>query len=360
MDEGFLMLSRRFFLNEMWKVSREFSDCEAWLDLIQGARFESTQQTEKIGGREITYGRGQYPASVRFLSKRWKWGDQKVRTFIEKLEKKGMISTDSSQGINVITLIKYDEYNTTNNTTCNTVNNAPNKLINNELQEYATQQITQPVTQQITQSKSCEANNTFNILKNNELCNYVTQQKDNTVNNTPNKLINNELQEITTQQITQRKINNIYNNKNNIYNNLRSTNVLLCGIDEQSHSEKIDYAALVNYFNNETKGIFGTIRMPLSEKRKGMINARIKEHGKKTFIQMIKKAVLSNFLKGENSRNFIATFDWLIRPTNFEKVISGNYDNKTNKDDTETINTTSKEQRDKEFADHIFRKLNSS
>ena len=180
MDEGFLMLSRRFFLNEMWKVSREFSDCEAWLDLIQGARFESTQQTEKIGGREITYGRGQYPASVRFLSKRWKWGDQKVRTFIEKLEKKGMISTDSSQGINVITLIKYDEYNTTNNTTCNTVNNAPNKLINNELQEYATQQITQPVTQQITQSKSCEANNTFNILKNNELCNYVTQQKDNT------------------------------------------------------------------------------------------------------------------------------------------------------------------------------------
>ena len=59
-----------------------------------------------------------------------------------------------------------------------------------------------------------------------------------------------------------------------------------------------------------------------------MINARIKEHGKRAFVEMIRKAYESNFLKGQNSRNFTATFDWLIKPTNFEKVISGNYDNK--------------------------------
>lgn len=29
MEEGFLRLSRRFFSNEMWKVAREFSECEA-------------------------------------------------------------------------------------------------------------------------------------------------------------------------------------------------------------------------------------------------------------------------------------------------------------------------------------------
>lgn len=42
MEEGFLRLSRRFFSNEMWNEARTFSSCEAWLDLIQSARFEVT------------------------------------------------------------------------------------------------------------------------------------------------------------------------------------------------------------------------------------------------------------------------------------------------------------------------------
>lgn len=113
MDEGFLRLSRRFFSNEMWKVAREFSECEAWLDLIQSARFEATGKaySELIGGREISYSRGQYPASVSFLMKRWKWSEKKVRYFLSKLKKKGMITTCNLQGMNVITLCNYDDYN---------------------------------------------------------------------------------------------------------------------------------------------------------------------------------------------------------------------------------------------------------
>ncbi len=113
MDEGFLRLSRRFFSNEMWKVAREFSECEAWLDLIQSARFDATDKAhgELIGGREISYTRGQYPASISFLMKRWKWSEKKVRYFLSKLKKKGMITTCNKQGMNVITLCNYDEYN---------------------------------------------------------------------------------------------------------------------------------------------------------------------------------------------------------------------------------------------------------
>lgn len=113
MDEGFLRLSRRFFSNEMWKVAREFSECEAWLDLIQSARFEATDKaySELIGGREISYSRGQYPASISFLMKRWQWSEKKVRYFLAKLKKRGMITTCNKQGMTVITLCKYDEYN---------------------------------------------------------------------------------------------------------------------------------------------------------------------------------------------------------------------------------------------------------
>lgn len=111
MDEGFLRLSRRFFSNEMWNEARTFSSCEAWLDLIQSARFEATPRKESIGGREISYSRGQYPASIRFLSQRWKWSEKKVRSFLVHLRKKGMITVECNQGMNLITLCKYEEYN---------------------------------------------------------------------------------------------------------------------------------------------------------------------------------------------------------------------------------------------------------
>lgn len=113
MEDGFLRLSRKFFSNEMWKVAREFSECEAWLDLIQSARFDATGEaySELIGGREISYSRGQYPASISFLMKRWKWSEKKVRYFLSKLKKKGMITTCNQQGMTVITLCNYDEYN---------------------------------------------------------------------------------------------------------------------------------------------------------------------------------------------------------------------------------------------------------
>lgn len=113
MEEGFLRLSRRFFSNEMWKAAREFSECEAWLDLIQSARFDATGEaySELIGGREISYSRGQYPASISFLMKRWKWSEKKVRYYLSKLKKKGMITTCNQQGMTVITLCNYDDYN---------------------------------------------------------------------------------------------------------------------------------------------------------------------------------------------------------------------------------------------------------
>lgn len=111
MEEGFLRLSRRFFSNEMWNEARTFSSCEAWLDLIQSARFEATPRKESIGGREISYSRGQYPASIRFLSQRWKWSEKKVRSFLVRLKKEGMITVECSQGMNLVTLCKYEEYN---------------------------------------------------------------------------------------------------------------------------------------------------------------------------------------------------------------------------------------------------------
>lgn len=90
--------------------------------------------------------------------------------------------------------------------------------------------------------------------------------------------------------------------------------------------ERIDYNKLIEYFNEKTKGIFGVVKFPISDKRKGMINGRIREHGKKSFVEVIDMAMRSDFLRGQSGK-FILTFDWMIRPTNFEKILTGNYEN---------------------------------
>ena len=43
--------------------------------------------------------------------KRWQWSEKKVRYFLAKLKKRGMITTCNKQGMTVITLCNYDEYN---------------------------------------------------------------------------------------------------------------------------------------------------------------------------------------------------------------------------------------------------------
>lgn len=114
-------------------------------------------------------------------------------------------------------------------------------------------------------------------------------------------------------------------NENENVDDLNSnSNELQCETS-QPHAETINYRSLVDFFNSETKGVFGTIQQNLSDKRKSMIRARIREHGKKMFEQAIKKASRSDYLK---SGKFNCTFDWIIKPTNFEKILSGNYDNK--------------------------------
>lgn len=90
-----------------------------------------------------------------------------------------------------------------------------------------------------------------------------------------------------------------------------------------------DYDSFVDWFNKTTKGVFGTIKKPLGNVRKKMINARVAERGRKALAEVVTLSMESDFLKGD-SGTFSATLDWMIKPTNFEKILSGNYKNKIN------------------------------
>lgn len=135
------------------------------------------------------------------------------------------------------------------------------------------------------------------------------------------------------------------NTENNNSNRDNSSELPLSGT-KKPHTENIDYSKFVEWFNSKTKGAFGELRHPLSNTRKGMMRARIKEHGKDAFFSVILSASKSNFLKGDNKRSWTATFDWMIRPTNFEKILTGNFDNRANGnsvDDDDFINNLLKQ-----------------
>ena len=296
MDEGYIKISRKFFSSETWEAARTYSECEAWLDLIQSARFDATQpETVGIGGRNVTWGRGQYPASIRFLANRWQWGSKRVRSFLETLKKKGMITTDDSQGVNVITLVNYDKYNG---------GNREAQPTDRESTRYADLGHTPDI-----------AKGTLNTLNINELRDMVTQ------------LITQALEKFQNEGHSEGT------NKKKGKKDISLKESLSNESDEKSapqaaRPEAVDYKKLVEFFNAETHGVFGVLRQPLSDRRKAMVRARIAEHGKECFLAMIQTAIRSDFLRGQNPKGWRATFDWLIKPTNFEKVVSGNYDNK--------------------------------
>ncbi len=64
----------------------------------------------------------------------------------------------------------------------------------------------------------------------------------------------------------------------------------------------------------------------LSDKRKMTIRARFNQgYTVEDFKRLFEMAESSNFLKGGNNRNWIASFDWMITDANMAKTLDGNY-----------------------------------
>lgn len=115
MKEGqlsnYIPINRRYFDHRFWQEERIYSKAEAWLDILQQARFEVSQGKLLIGMKMIMWNRGELVASVRFLADRWGWGNGKVLRYLELLEQDEMITRRQEFGQTIITICNYDTYN---------------------------------------------------------------------------------------------------------------------------------------------------------------------------------------------------------------------------------------------------------
>lgn len=110
MGKAYVPLSRTLLDSEVWNRPNEPS-CygKAWVDFVLRASYED--QFVIIDGVKIKLKRGQIAASERFLARRHNWTKSMVRTFLKWCIKREQISVSTSQGLTVITLLNYGDYN---------------------------------------------------------------------------------------------------------------------------------------------------------------------------------------------------------------------------------------------------------
>ena len=107
---------------------------------------------------------------------------------------------------------------------------------------------------------------------------------------------------------------------------------------EREKSKKVDYELIARMYN-DTCISFPRLTT-LSDARKKAIKARLNKYSIEDIQRAFTLAEASDFLKGNNGRNWSANFDWIIKDTNIAKILDGNYNNRVTK---QTVNQTAQE-----------------
>ena len=111
---------------------------------------------------------------------------------------------------------------------------------------------------------------------------------------------------------------------------------------EEKRESRVDYELIARMYN-DTCVSFPRVTT-LSDARKKAIKARLNKYTIEDLERAFTMAEASDFLKGNNGRNWSANFDWIIKDTNIAKILDGNYNNKANNNvNQHTTNSTAQE-----------------
>lgn len=235
--------------------------------------------------------RGQYAASIRFLSKRWQWSEKKVRSFLNHLRKEDMITSECTQGINIITLVKYDQYNDTG-TTWGTDTELIISKLRDEWAQLRAQLGTHPISQP---PESVENPDKMGHTKG------TNTKKE-------------EERSITTTGLNPKK-------ETSPDGEAKKDGLSLTGTPDKEH---VDWKGLMGYYNDTFKGKLPSIKT-MTETRKKAVRARIAQYGKNSIPEAFRNVLASPFLLGDNDRSWTADFDWIFKPANYTKILEQRY-----------------------------------
>jgi len=86
----------------------EFSERDAWIWMIGEAQWKDG--TVNVLGKPVFLKRGQFSASIRFMSQKFGWSKDRVSRFLKRAEIWDMIASESATGQKIITICNYEKY----------------------------------------------------------------------------------------------------------------------------------------------------------------------------------------------------------------------------------------------------------
>ena len=95
-------------------------------------------------------------------------------------------------------------------------------------------------------------------------------------------------------------------------------------------NDKDSFDEIVAYFNEQMKGKGIQQVAIITSERRQAFERLVSQTGvnKDTLKQAIRNAAESDFLNGKGPKGWVASFDWMMMPQNFQKVLENNYRNK--------------------------------
>lgn len=144
--------------------------------------------------------------------------------------------------------------------------------------------------------------------------NYCEYQKSNKVSNA---------EPTGNQQATNSQVTTIEEDK-------KERNKEIYRDDKSSLRQTESVRRVIEAWNSLSEyGIRKVSRVNSGSKRYNSLVARLNEYGEEEVLHAIENVKHSDFLQGkESGKSWTITFDWFVMPSNFPKVLEGNYDNR--------------------------------
>lgn len=268
-SKGWISIYRCIRDHWVWQ-DKPFSYGQAWIDMLLMANH--SENKIPFGNGILTVEAGSFITSELKLMERWGWSKTKLRRFLSLLISDGMIVKKTDRKKTTINIVNYSDY-------------------------------------QIPKT-------TEELLKNHEKTNE---------------------RPIGDQQETDRRpIKNTNNNENNVNNENNSNNEnnenKFNTVSKDTVRQTKNVRRVIEAWNSLADyGIKPVTKINSGSKRYDSLVARINEYGIEDVLRAIEKIKESKFLQGKTGkRQWVIKFDWFVLPSNFPKVLEGNYDDEKN------------------------------
>ena len=271
MADGYIKLSRCIKYNWLWNEKEPFDKRSAWIDLLLLANWKDTKRF--VNGKFVIYKHGVVYKSMSELAQRWGWHRTTVSRFLSILQRDEMVSIDATTHGTAISIVNWDFYqglDSTDATTDETAN------------------VTTDARPMHTIEERKEREEVYTISSNSSSSSLRSEDS--------------EFSEIVSLPEN--------------------------GRPAKKHSS--DIKTIVDAWNElESVGISPVTKIGSDSKRYASLVARLRQYSVEDFLKAIDEIRHSKFLQGNNNRSWMINFDWFVRPSNFPKVLEGNYRDKS-------------------------------